>query len=134
MTAAPLASTIVSIGLIPVAFLFVHAFYSGRKHQRIHPVTGALAICWDLGLSLGYMMYRTVTIEMTPLLTVYFSIHGLIAVIVMALEVATLAIGLWMIKSKSQGKLHKRLTKYLFPIWWFAFLSGEVVYVLMYLI
>jgi uncharacterized membrane protein YozB (DUF420 family) len=134
MTAAPLASTIVSIGLIPVAFLFVHAFYSGRKQQRIHPITGAIAICWDLALSIGYMMYRTVTIEMTPLLTVYFSIHGLIAVIVMALEISVLAIGIVMIRRKSQGKWHRKLTKILFPVWWFAFLSGEVVYVLMYLI
>ena len=130
----PLASTIVSIGLIPIAFLFIHAYYSGRKHQRIHPITGAVAICWDLALSIGYMVYHTVTIEITPLLTVDFSIHGLIAVIVMALEIATLTVGLWMIKRKSQGKLHKKLAKYLFPIWWFAFLSGKLVYILMYLI
>ncbi len=48
MITAPLASTIIAIGLIPVAFLFVHAFLSGRGKNRIHPVTGALAITWDL--------------------------------------------------------------------------------------
>ena len=85
MTTVPLASTIIAIGLIPVAFLFVHAFLSGRGKKTIHPVTGTLAITWDLALSIGYMLLRTVTITLTPILTVYFGIHGAIAVIVMIL-------------------------------------------------
>ncbi len=134
MTTAPLASTIVAIGLIPVAFFFIHAFLSGRKKQRIHPVTGTIAVLWDLSLSIGYMLYRTATIEMTPLLTVYFSIHGLIAVVVMALEIAVLALGVMMIKHRTHSVWHRKLTKVLFWLWWFAFLSGEIVYILIYLL
>jgi hypothetical protein len=133
MTTAPLASTIVAIGLIPVAFLFVHAYLSGRGKKSIHPVTGTIAIVWDLAMSIGYMLLRTVTISLTPLLTVYFGIHGAIAVIVMALEIAVLAFGILQVKRKTQNKWHGKLVKYLFPIWWFAFLSGEIVYILMYL-
>jgi uncharacterized membrane protein YozB (DUF420 family) len=132
MTAAPLASTIIAIGLIPVAFLFTHAFLSGKNKNRIHPVTGALAIVWDLGMSIGYMLLRTVTITLTPILTVYFGIHGAIAVLVMALEIAVLALGVLQVKRKTPSKWHGKLAKVLFPIWWFAFLSGEIVYLLMY--
>jgi hypothetical protein len=141
MTAAPLASTIVSVGLIPVAFLFIHAYYSGRKHQRIHPVTGAIAIGWDLTLSIGYMLYRTFggavegsTIEYTPAVTAYFAAHGAIAVVVMALEIAVLAIGVLMVKRKTGSKWHGKLAKILFPVWWLAFLSGEIVYIVMYML
>ena len=81
MTAAPLASTIIAVGLIPVAFLFVHAFLSGRGKNRIHPVTGTIAITWDLVMSIGYMLLRTVTITLTPILTIYFGVHGAIAVL-----------------------------------------------------
>ena len=133
MTAAPLASTIIAIGLIPVAFLFVHAYLSGRGKKSLHPVMGTIAITWDLAMSIGYMLLRTVTITLTPLLTVYFGIHGAIAVLVMVLEISVLAVGIMQVRSKSPNKWHSRLVKYLFPIWWFAFLSGEIVYVLMYL-
>jgi uncharacterized membrane protein YozB (DUF420 family) len=132
MTTAPLASTIVAIGLIPVAFLFVHAYLSGRSKKSIHPVTGTIAIIWDLSMSIGYMLLRTVTIALTPLLTVYFGIHGAIAVLVMALEIAVLAFGVLQVKRKTPSKWHGKLAKWLFPIWWFAFLSGEIVYLLMY--
>ena len=134
MTTAPLASTIVAIGLIPVALFFIHAFWSGRKRQRIHPITGSIAILWDLSLSIGYMLYRTATIEMTPLLTVYFSIHGLIAVVVMGLEISVLALGIMMVKRKASNVWHRKLTKVLFGLWWFAFLSGEIVYILIYMV
>ena len=132
MTTAPLASTIIAIGLIPVAFLFIHAYLSGRSKNRIHPVTGTLAITWDLAMSIGYMLLRTVTITLTPLLTVYFAVHGAIAVLVMSLEIAVLAIGFYQVKRKTTSKWHGKLAKVLFPIWWFAFLSGEIVYLLMY--
>jgi hypothetical protein len=134
MTTAPLASTIIAIGLIPVAFLFVHAFLSGRRKNRIHPVTGALAITWDLVMSIGYMLLRTVTITLTPILTVYFGIHGAIAVFVMSLEIAVFALGILQLRQKVSNKWHSKLAKILFPIWWFAFLSGEIVYLLMYIL
>ena len=132
MTTVPLASTIIAIGLIPVAFLFVHAFLSGRGKKTIHPVTGTLAITWDLALSIGYMLLRTVTITLTPILTVYFGIHGAIAVLVMSLEIAVLVIGILQVRQKAPNRWHAKLAKILFPIWWFAFLSGEIVYLLMY--
>ncbi len=100
MTVAPLASTIVAIGLIPVAFLFCHAFLSGRGKSRFHPVSATLAISWDLVMSIGYMLYRTFggavdgsTLQLTPTLDVYFGIHGAVAVLVMTLEV--LVLGSW---------------------------------------
>jgi uncharacterized membrane protein YozB (DUF420 family) len=134
MTIAPLASTIIAIGLIPVAFLFIHAYLSGRGKKSIHPVTGTIAITWDLAMSIGYMLLRTVTISLTPLLTVYFGVHGAIAVLVMSLEIAVLVIGFYQVKSKAPNKWHGKLAKILFPIWWFAFLSGEIVYLLMYVL
>jgi hypothetical protein len=141
MTVAPLSSTIVAIGLIPVAFLFCHAFLSGRKKNRFHPVSAVLAISWDLLLSIGYMLYRSFggavdgsTLQLTPTLDVYFGVHGAVAVLVMAFEVAILAIGLSMLKQKVSNRWHPKLTKILFGIWWFAFLSGEIVYIALYIL
>jgi hypothetical protein len=48
MSNAPLASTIVTFGLIPVAFLFIHAFLSGLRSWKYHKISGFLAIIWDL--------------------------------------------------------------------------------------
>ena len=140
MTVAPLSSTIVAIGLIPVAFLFCHAFLSGRKKKRFHPVSAVLAISWDLSLSIGYMLYRTFggavdgsTLKLTPTLDVYFGVHGAVAILVMSLEVTVLTIGLSMLKQKAPNRWHPKLTKILFSIWWFAFLSGEIVYIALYM-
>ena len=141
MTIAPLSSTIVAVALIPVAFLFCHAFLSDRRKNRFHPVTGAIAISWDLILSIGYMLYRSFggavdgsTLQLTPTLDVYFGIHGAIAILVMTLEVLVLAIGLSQIKQKAPNRWHGKLTKILFVAWWFAFLSGEIVYIVLYIL
>jgi uncharacterized membrane protein YozB (DUF420 family) len=141
MVTAPLASTIIAIGLIPVAFLFVHAFFSGRGKNRFHPVTGSLAITWDLVMSIGYMMYRSFggavdgsTIQLTQTLDVYFGIHGAVAILVMTLEAAVLAIGISQLKQKAPNRWHGKLAKILFGFWWFAFLSGELFYLIMYVL
>jgi uncharacterized membrane protein YozB (DUF420 family) len=141
MTIAPFASTIVAIGLIPVAFLFCHAFLSGRGKNRFHPVTGLLAISWDLIMSIGYMTYRSVggavegaSLQLTPTLDVYFGIHGAVAILVMTLEVVVLAIGISQLQKKASNRLHGKLTKILFGVWWFAFISGEVFYIIMYVL
>jgi uncharacterized membrane protein YozB (DUF420 family) len=141
MTIAPLSSTIVAIGLIPVAFLFCHAFLSGRSKGRFHPVSGTIAISWDLILSIGYMLFRSFggavdgsTIKLTPTLDVYFGIHGAVAILVMTLEVLVLAIGITMFRSKSPNRWHGKLTKILFGFWWFAFLTGEIFYIAMYVL
>jgi uncharacterized membrane protein YozB (DUF420 family) len=141
MTTAPLASTIVAVGLIPVAFLFCHAFLSGRRKNRFHPVTGVLAISWDLIMSIGYMLYRSfggavegASLQLTPTLDVYFGIHGAIAILVMSLEVAVLALGLSQLKQKASNRWHGKLAKILFFVWWFAFFSGEIFYIIMYML
>jgi len=141
MATAPLASTIVAVGLIPVAFLFCHAFLSGRRKNRFHPVTGVLAISWDLIMSIGYMLYRSfggavegASLQLTPTLDVYFGVHGAIAVLVMSLEVAVLAIGLSQLKQKAPNRWHGKLAKILFFVWWFAFLTGEIFYIIMYVL
>jgi hypothetical protein len=141
MATAPLASTIVAVGLIPVAFLFCHAFLSGRRKNRFHPVTGVLAISWDLTMSIGYMLYRSfggavegASLQLTPTLDVYFGVHGAIAILVMSLEVAVLAIGLSQLKQKASNRWHGKLAKILFFVWWFAFFSGEIFYIIMYML
>lgn len=141
MTIAPLSSTIVAVALIPVAFLFCHAYLSGRRKNRFHPISAAIAITWDLTLSVGYMLYRSFggavdgsTLQLTPTLDVYFGIHGAIAILVMTLEVLVLGIGISQIRSKAPNIWHRKLTKILFFAWWFAFLSGEIVYIALYLL
>ncbi len=54
--------------------------------------------------------------------------HNNRPVLVMSLEIAVLAIEFYQVKSKASNKWHGKLTKTLFPIWWFAFLSGKTVY------
>jgi uncharacterized membrane protein YozB (DUF420 family) len=141
MTVAPLSSTIVALALIPVAFFFIHAYLTGRGKKRFHPFSGAIAIIWDLSLSIGYMLYRSFggavegsTIQLNATLNVYFGIHGAVAVVVMALEIAVVALGVLMAKRKTQNRLHGKLAKILFPVWWFAFLSGELFYLIMYVL
>jgi uncharacterized membrane protein YozB (DUF420 family) len=142
MTAAPFASTFVAVALIPVAFLFVHAFLSGRKKKRFHPVTGFAAIVWDLSVSIGYMIYRTLggavngeTLQMTPLLNIYFLVvHVPVAIIVMSLEILVFITGFWAIRTKKPNRFHHALTSPLFYIWWFAFLSGEIFYIVLYML
>ena len=142
MDAAPFASTFVAIALIPVAFLFSHAYLSGKRKKRLHPLTGLLAILWDLSVSIGYMMYRTFggavngeTLQMTPTLNIYFMVvHVPIAVIVMSLEFGVLITGAWQIRVQIANRWHKKLTTPLFCIWWFAFLSGEILYILLYIL
>jgi len=131
----------VSLGLIPVAFLFVHAFYSGWKSKKFHAVSGVAAIVWDLSLSIGYMSYRSfggevqgASLQLNPTFTAYFAVHGAVAVLVMALEIAVLSIGVRQLQLKKKLTLHSKLTKVLFSIWWIAFFSGELFYLVMYVL
>jgi len=141
LTVAPLSSTIVAVGLIPVAFLFVHAFFTGWRKKKFHAVSGFIAILWDLSMSIGYMLYRSfggavegASLQLNSTLTAYFAVHGAIAVIVMCLEFAVLGIGLRQLQLSQRMAWHGKLTKILFGIWWFAFLSGELFYVAMYVL
>ena len=139
MTDAPWISTFVALALIPVAFLFTHAYLSGKRRLAYHSVTGSIAIVWDLGLSVFYMLYRVfggqmegTELDVSGALLAYFIAHGIIAVIVIALEIVLLATGLLFLFRKKSSKLHNRLAPYLYIVWFAAFLSGEVVYLANY--
>ena len=139
MTEAPFISTFIAIGLIPVAFLFIHAFLSGLKGWKFHSVTGVLAILWDLSMSIGNMIYRSLggevegaSLELSRSLLIYFIIHGSVALLVVLLEVGVLFTGLIQWKRAQPVKLHGRLAKPLFVLWWFAFITGELFYLISY--
>jgi len=141
MADAPLASTIVALALIPVAFFFVHAYLSGRKGLPHHRLTGTIAVVWDLTLSIGYMLYRTFggevegsSLEIEGLVLVYFMVHGIVAVIVMALEAIALLTGVMTMRGRDMSRLHRRLSPYLLVLWFCAFLSGEAVYIVSYML
>lgn len=136
----PLASTIIAIALIPVAFLFTHAYFSGLKNKKTHSLTGMLAIIGDLSVSISYMLYRTFGGEVAgskiilkgPILS-YFIVHGLVSLIVIIFEIIILITGLIYLKTKKEFN-HKKLGRILFFIWWFAFLSGELFYLVYYIL
>ena len=139
MTDAPWISTFVALALIPVAFLFTHAYISGKKRLTYHSVTGSIAIVWDLSLSVFYMLYRVFggeveesTLDVSGALLAYFIAHGVIAVIVIALEIVLLATGLLYLLRKKASGLHNRIAPYLYVAWFAAFLSGEIVYLVNY--
>jgi hypothetical protein len=141
LSKAPLASTIVAIALIPVAFLFIHAFISGLKNGRYHNIIGLLAIIGDLSVSISYMIYRSLggkvgnsVIHLKGGILVYFIVHGIVASIVILLELTVLASGLYQWKRQTDLRLHRLSAKVLFPLWWAAFLSGELFYVIYYFI
>jgi uncharacterized membrane protein YozB (DUF420 family) len=69
-----------------------------------------------------------------PTFIAYFAVHGAVAAIVMALEIVVLALGIKKMRSKTPNKLHGKLAKVLFGVWWFAFLTGEIFYIVMYLL
>jgi uncharacterized membrane protein YozB (DUF420 family) len=141
MQHAPLVSTIIALGLIPVAFLFLHAFISAIKKWPSHKFTGLLAIICDLIISIGYMLYRTLggkmggqTLDLTGPIRYYFMVHGIVALIVILLELIVLITGLKQWKHKQTILLHARAGKILFFLWWLAFLSGELFYLIAYIL
>ncbi len=141
MTAAPFISTFIALALIPVAFLFTHAFLSGRRGLPYHKVTGTVGILWDLSASVFYMLYRLVggnvdshILDISPNMVAYFAVHGIVAVVVIALELTMLATGLLQWRLKKKFKLHRKLSIPLYVFWFGAFLSGELVYIAYYLL
>ena len=141
MTEAPWISTFVAVALIPVAFLFTHAFLSGRWKLPYHKLTGTVGVAWDLSMSIFYMLYRTFggnvesqILDIAPNLVAYFAVHGIIAVVVIALEVMILATGLLQWRRKKKIPLHRKLSIPLYILWFGAFLSGEIVYIVYYIL
>ena len=141
MVSAPLASTFVALALIPVAFFFTHAYLSGRRGWRHHILSGTIAVAWDLSLSIAYMLYRTLggqtdgsVLTITPAMSTYFAVHAVIAVLVMLMEIAILVTGYLQWKSKTTILWHRVLSNPLIVLWFLAFLSGEVVYLVYYVL
>jgi len=141
MTDAPWVSTFVALALIPVAFFFTHAYISGRRHLPYHRATGTTAVVWDLSLSIFYMLFRLSggqvegsTLDIRGALLAYFIAHGIVAVIVILLEIVMLLTGLLQWKRRSRIKLHSTISKYLIIVWFAAFLSGEIVYIVNYVL
>jgi hypothetical protein len=52
----------------------------------------------------------------------------------MTLEFIVLAIGIQQLRRKAPSVWHGKLAKVLFGVWWFAFLSGELFYLVMYVL
>ena len=141
MVPAPLASTFVALALIPVAFFFTHAYLSGRRGWKHHILSGTIAVVWDLSLSIFYMVYRSFggqtdgsILTITPSMNSYFAVHGVISVIVMVLEVVMLVTGYLMWKRKTPSRWHRSLSTPMIILWFLAFLSGEVVYIVYYVL
>lgn len=141
MADAPWISTFVALALIPVAFLFVHAYLSGKRGMGFHRATGSAAVVWDLSLSIFYMVYRFAggkvegsTLDISGPLLVYFMAHGIIAIVVIVLEVAVLATAVLGLRRKKVPPLHTKIAPYLLLVWFAAFLSGEVVYLANYVL
>ncbi|MFX1513693.1 MAG: hypothetical protein ACFFCQ_14005 [Promethearchaeota archaeon] len=141
MTDAPFISTFIAVGLIPVAFFYVHAFQSGRKQLSFHKTSGSLAILWDVSMSLGYMMYRIfggevegASLEATGLMRLYYIIHGIFGLLIVVFELIMLVIGILAYQRKLENKWHNQLSLPLFIAWWIAFLSGEISYILHYVL
>jgi hypothetical protein len=141
MADAPFISTFVALALIPVAFLFTHAYVSGREHLAYHTLTGTIGIVWDLSLSIFYMLFRLFggqvegsSLEVEGALIAYFAVHGIIAIVVIGLEISMLATGLAQMWRKKDIGLHRKLSTPLYILWFAAFVSGEAVYIGYYIL
>ncbi len=141
MAEAPWISTFIALALIPVAFLFTHAYLSGRRRLPYHKVTGTVGVLWDLSLSLFYMLFRLTRanveggiLDITPGLVVYFAVHGIVAAVVIALELAILGTGVIQWRTHKPVKWHRLLSSPLYVLWFVAFLSGEIVYLVYYVL
>jgi len=141
MAPAPFISTFIALALVPVAFLFTHAYLSGKRKLRFHKVTGIAGILWDLSMSIFYMLYRTfggsvegAILDINPQMWAYFAAHGMIAVLVIALEFAILGTGLLQWRLSKRLRWHGKLSNPLYLLWFAAFISGEVVYLAFYVL
>jgi uncharacterized membrane protein YozB (DUF420 family) len=73
-------------------------------------------------------------LDITPGLVVYFAVHGIVAVIVIAMELTILGTGIVQWRTRKPMKLHKRLSNPLYLLWFVTFLSGEVIYLIYYVL
>jgi uncharacterized membrane protein YozB (DUF420 family) len=140
MNQAPLASTMVAIGLLPVAVLYVHTFASGFKRTIAHRVTGVLAVSGDLILSIAYMLFRSFggalqgsTFHPTGIVFGFFVFHGSIALVVILLELWIIVSAVNYHRTRKMFAHHRWLSKWTFVLWCITFVSGEAVYIASYL-
>ncbi len=141
MNQAPLASTIVALGLLPVAVLYVHTFASGFRKTAAHRVTGLLAVAGDLLLSIGYMLYRSFggqvqgsAFHPTGLVFGFFVFHGSVALVVILLELWIIVSAINYRRTGAMFAHHRWLAKLTFLLWGVTFLSGEAVYMVSYVL
>jgi hypothetical protein len=140
MHKAPIISTIIAIGLFPIALLYIHAFISALKKKNSHHITGTVAILGDLLISLTFMIYRSFggkigdnSIHLAGYILLYFIIHGIVSMAVIALEITMIVNAIYFYKNKKMNRYHRNLGRILFIIWWAAFISGEVFYIVNYI-
>ena len=140
MAPAPSISTFIALALIPVAFLFTHAYLSGKRKLPYHKITGTTGVVWDLSMSIFYMLYRIFggsveshILDIDPQMWAYFAVHGTIAVVVILLELAILGTGLVQWRLGKKLKWHGKLSNPLYLLWFAAFISGEIVYLVYYI-
>ncbi len=133
MASAPFVSTFIALALIPVAALYTHAYYTGKRKLPYHKLTGPVGVLWDLSASLLYMLART-TVVVTGGLLIFGAVHGTIAAVVIVLELIVLSTGLLQWKTGKKSSLHKRLTPILYVVWFVAFISGEILYIVTYVL
>jgi hypothetical protein len=87
------------------------------------------------------MLYRTFVgqidgsiLSITPSMSTYFAVHGVISVIVMVLEIMMLVTGFLMWRTKSPSRWHRSLSNPMIILWFLAFLSAETVYIVYYIL
>ena len=74
------------------------------------------------------------TLELTGGILAYFIVHGIVAVIVIALEFVVLYTGWANWKERPAGERHPKLSRVLFVLWWAPLLSGELFYRVYYIL
>jgi flagellar biogenesis protein FliO len=141
MDKAPLISIIHAIVLLPLAFLFIYSFVAGKKKWKFHAQTAALAIVIDLIISVAYMLNRLLgdkfsdsQANFTGGVLVYIIVHGIIATILIIMEIAVLVERIINHRKKPKTKFHTIMSKVLFYTWCFIFITGELFFAYVYLL
>ncbi|MFV0342590.1 MAG: hypothetical protein ACK5JH_06805 [Anaerocolumna sp.] len=141
MENAPLISIIHTFARIPLLFLFVYTFVGGFKKWRYHAQTGAIAVTIDLLLSIAYMANRLLgdrfsdsQADFTGWVLVYIIIHGIIATILIVMEVLLIIERIKNARTNPWTRFHRVMSRMVFFTWCFIFVTGEFFFVYTYLL
>ena len=141
MENAPLISIVHAIVLLPLAVLFVYSFIAGIKKWRFHAQTATLAIVLDLTVSVAYMLNRLLgdkfsdsEANFTGAVLVYIIVHGIIATILIIMEIVVLVERFTNYRKKPITKFHTIMSKVLFFTWCFIFITGELFFFYVYML